>query len=98
MGFRTAATDVREDWALSSCFMRLNMCLRVVLSVHSLLRLGPFSFPISPMLSRPRGPRSSGDGTGGGQRSNANSATHHETSLHGPLQPCQVQFLSTTGD
>ena len=26
------------------------------------------------------------------------SATHYETSLHGPPQPCQVQVHSITGD
>ena len=50
MGFRSAFTDVREDWALSSYSTRINMCLKVVLSLHSSLRVEPSSFP-SPLMS-----------------------------------------------
>ena len=48
MGFRTAFTGVREDWALCSYSMYISMYLRVALFLHSLLRVEPFSFPSPP--------------------------------------------------
>ena len=45
MGFLKISTGAREDWVLSSSFMCINVCLRVALFPHTLLRVGPSSFP-----------------------------------------------------
>ena len=47
MGFRTASTDVRGDWALNSFSTRKSIYLMVVLSLDSSLRVEPSSFPKS---------------------------------------------------
>ena len=44
MGFLIISTGVLEGWVLSSCFMFINVCLRVALFPHTLLRVGPSSF------------------------------------------------------
>ena len=48
-GFHTVSTEVRLDWVLSSCLLRIIMCLRVALFRHSWPRAELFSFTNLPM-------------------------------------------------
>ena len=50
-GFSIKSTGERQGWDLSSCLMRVNVCLRVSLFPHTLLRAGPSSSPSFPMLT-----------------------------------------------